>query len=309
MAAPAEFPYGSQIPTVTIDDLEAFHAQHLSPEAVAHFPFGLTPDTEHPDLEDDDGLGYYADGVKRTLTDEQIAMFRHSEIQTLLRERRHARENREAEMSEEGEIGEDTLDGLAMDCTEDELHGARHTSELFTRSGEVPSSKELQEPLSDHVGKRDDDFGMDANVVVWRSGDDVSQTQTPSAEALDDEDQAYEEFLRKERLQMAREAKKRKRNLEKPGERDAGEKTERRIAREQDESKDVSRELDYGDDSGPPDSSTKEPQPKKQQLQHPLGRRLVAYGDEGNGAGNAFQSSLVATRVEKKAFLWPKIGP
>jgi hypothetical protein len=38
-------------------------------------------------------LGYYADGVKRTLTDEQIAMFRHSEIQTLLRERRRAEDD------------------------------------------------------------------------------------------------------------------------------------------------------------------------------------------------------------------------
>jgi hypothetical protein len=32
-------------------------------------------------------LGYYADGVKRTLTDEQIRIFRHSEIHALLRER------------------------------------------------------------------------------------------------------------------------------------------------------------------------------------------------------------------------------
>jgi hypothetical protein len=37
--------------------------------------------------EDEDGLGYYPDGVKRTLTDEQIAMFRHSETQALQRAR------------------------------------------------------------------------------------------------------------------------------------------------------------------------------------------------------------------------------
>ncbi|RFU23808.1 hypothetical protein B7463_g12530, partial [Scytalidium lignicola] len=40
----------------------------------------------------DDGFGYYEDGVQRTLTDEQITMFRHSEIQTILRERRHKKE-------------------------------------------------------------------------------------------------------------------------------------------------------------------------------------------------------------------------
>jgi hypothetical protein len=56
----------------------------------------------HVDLEEthgDDGLGYYSDDVKRTLTDDQIAMFRHSEIQVLLRERRRRRENSEDETS------------------------------------------------------------------------------------------------------------------------------------------------------------------------------------------------------------------
>jgi hypothetical protein len=38
--------------------------------------------------DDDDKLGWYHDGVKRTLTDEQVAMFRHSEIQRLLQQRR-----------------------------------------------------------------------------------------------------------------------------------------------------------------------------------------------------------------------------
>ncbi|KAK3394386.1 hypothetical protein B0H63DRAFT_517519 [Podospora didyma] len=37
--------------------------------------------------EEDDGLGYYEDGVKRTLTDEQIAIFRHSELEALRRAR------------------------------------------------------------------------------------------------------------------------------------------------------------------------------------------------------------------------------
>ena len=40
------------------------------------------------EAEEEDGLGFYDDGVKRTLTDEQIALLRHSEIQRLLRGRR-----------------------------------------------------------------------------------------------------------------------------------------------------------------------------------------------------------------------------
>ncbi len=54
---------------------------------------------------DDAGLGYYEDGTIRTLTDEQIAMFRHSEIQTLLRERRHAREAKECDDDNQRERG------------------------------------------------------------------------------------------------------------------------------------------------------------------------------------------------------------
>jgi hypothetical protein len=42
---------------------------------------------EEEEEDDDDNLGYYPDGVKRTLTDEQIVMFRHSEIQALIKER------------------------------------------------------------------------------------------------------------------------------------------------------------------------------------------------------------------------------
>lgn len=46
---------------------------------------------------DGDHLGWYPDGNKRTLTDDQIAMFRHSEIYSILRERQVRRENREAD--------------------------------------------------------------------------------------------------------------------------------------------------------------------------------------------------------------------
>lgn len=51
--------------------------------------------------EEDDGLGYYPDGVKRTLTNEQVAMFRHSEIYAILRARQVARENRDDDSKED----------------------------------------------------------------------------------------------------------------------------------------------------------------------------------------------------------------
>ena len=44
-----------------------------------------------------DTLGFYYNGTKRTLTDEQIAIFRHSELQAILRKQRHARETKRSE--------------------------------------------------------------------------------------------------------------------------------------------------------------------------------------------------------------------
>lgn len=61
-------------------------------------------------FEEGDDLGYYPDGTKRTLTDEQIAMFRHSEIYSILRERQVRQENEEAD-------GDDQLDHLASSAT------------------------------------------------------------------------------------------------------------------------------------------------------------------------------------------------
>jgi hypothetical protein len=42
---------------------------------------------------DEDDLGYYGDGVKRTLTDEQIEIFRHSELRELQRRQEKAAAN------------------------------------------------------------------------------------------------------------------------------------------------------------------------------------------------------------------------
>lgn len=80
----------------------SFHATHFSSSVADHFALhflGPVEDEQQVEYEEedeeDDGLGYYPDGTKRTLTDEQIAIFRHSEIETLLRERRQAAEAKE----------------------------------------------------------------------------------------------------------------------------------------------------------------------------------------------------------------------
>ncbi|KAL6701949.1 hypothetical protein J3F84DRAFT_343451 [Trichoderma pleuroticola] len=83
-----------RIPQITSDELLEFQQRHFSNEATADFGQNFTnlPPQESSEAqlyeeweeeEEDDGLGYYEDGVKRTLTDEQIAIFRHSELREL----------------------------------------------------------------------------------------------------------------------------------------------------------------------------------------------------------------------------------
>ncbi|KKK19956.1 hypothetical protein AOCH_003142 [Aspergillus ochraceoroseus] len=73
------------------EDLQAFQAKHF-PGSGSLQPVQRTREPDHDTItpgfdDEDDGLGYYPDGVKRTLTDEQIGIFRHSEIHALLREK------------------------------------------------------------------------------------------------------------------------------------------------------------------------------------------------------------------------------
>ncbi|EGD85780.1 hypothetical protein H112_06702 [Trichophyton rubrum D6] len=92
----------ANIPIVTCDDLSAFHAKHFTtqdfnPTVASDFfasSFNNTEaqSTDNDDLYDD-RLGYYLDGVKRTLTEEQVQIFRHSEIQALLRQRQLEKES------------------------------------------------------------------------------------------------------------------------------------------------------------------------------------------------------------------------
>ena len=84
------------------EDLYAFHARIFGSSAPIQRSrteqefYDDATDKEIFRAEDDD-LGYYPDGNKRTLTDEQVAMFRHSEVYSILRERQVRKENLEAD--------------------------------------------------------------------------------------------------------------------------------------------------------------------------------------------------------------------
>ena len=77
---------GFQLPTITEESLRDYHRKHFLNTAVPEGPL-LQQDlvADEDEHECDDFLGYYPDGTKRTLTDDQIAIFRHSEVQKLIR--------------------------------------------------------------------------------------------------------------------------------------------------------------------------------------------------------------------------------
>ncbi|KAI4200052.1 MAG: hypothetical protein LQ350_004190 [Teloschistes chrysophthalmus] len=94
--AAEEVPPGLRIPTVTLADLQDFHDRHfgvITRSVVPAQDAKWDVEESGQGQEQEADLGYYPDGVKRTLTDEQIAMFRHSEISRLLRQRQLQKEN------------------------------------------------------------------------------------------------------------------------------------------------------------------------------------------------------------------------
>ncbi|KAI8159796.1 hypothetical protein K4K49_002482 [Colletotrichum sp. SAR 10_70] len=106
------------VPNISNDELTSFFESHFSDAALQGFKSEFFSPEKHAGdenaayddeeyyEEEDDGLGYYPDGVKRTLTDEQIAMFRHSEIEALRKEKEKAAERRLAASQADLEAGE-----------------------------------------------------------------------------------------------------------------------------------------------------------------------------------------------------------
>ncbi|KAL8894841.1 MAG: hypothetical protein Q9207_008395 [Kuettlingeria erythrocarpa] len=131
-----------RVPTVTQADIEAFHQ--------SHFVSGIDQSTRHDSSidvypllqheEGEDNLGYYPDGVKRTLTDEQVSMFRHSEIYSLLRKRQLQKENQE--FHEDAAAAPQTLVPAltAIDHSLEEVSGDQTSSYDIARADEARSN-------------------------------------------------------------------------------------------------------------------------------------------------------------------------
>ncbi|KAL2041492.1 hypothetical protein N7G274_005874 [Stereocaulon virgatum] len=165
-----------QIPTVTQDDLDAFHVRVFGYTTAPPrlIPLGETTyNDQHLDHNGDQNgsdLGYYSDGAKRTLTDDQVAMFRHSEIYAILRARQVHKENREADGDEHSDGQVDCIRGMLQAPTssdeDSEMSSSKYVEETATIYESVPQNdaSALQaKRSSSNKRKRDDANGVDVH--------------------------------------------------------------------------------------------------------------------------------------------------
>lgn len=120
-----------------------------------------------------DDLGYYPDGVKRTLTDEQIAMFRHSEISRLLRQQQLKKEN--AMLDEEASNFSATL-GAQSGSSPQKVESNGNETSGFTASVEekdtpIPAAKKRK---TDHDGRKRGRDGVPTSRRQARELDDAA---------------------------------------------------------------------------------------------------------------------------------------
>jgi hypothetical protein len=122
----------------------SFHSRHFS-----HTTEPSSETIDNTPVEEDDCLGTYEDGAERTLTDEQIAMFRHSELQEIIKRHRIEMENAEdddAEMSHQHTERSIKTNADVMSTIPN----------ANTRSENVPEqrSKDIQVPYKSSINKK-----------------------------------------------------------------------------------------------------------------------------------------------------------
>jgi hypothetical protein len=127
---------------ISQEDLRDFHTKHFphasAPEHILH---GIDNEaTEEYCEEEENALGYYEDGTPRTLTDEQIAMFRHSEIQAIIRKRRLKRENNDVSDQGDTEEGE-AEDSVAEDSSKVKSPASHATPAAAPAADKVASGR------------------------------------------------------------------------------------------------------------------------------------------------------------------------
>ena len=263
-------------------------------------------------VEDDDGLGYYPDGVRRTLTDEQIAIFRHTEIQTLLRERRKSRAaDTYEDQSRPGALSQVASSPILS--PDHEPHPANQfesirpevlvKSMLQPPSGSQPESQpesnESNEAAVENVGDADSDIYFGS----------TSCNQDPEATSIGSalrKVARHPELSNQQRKNLNRRRKRKKQQKEERRLRQRSEaKTPRRKAREMDEQDASQARLNYDAEALDKDGDAVQVRFTESDDLYSNGK---VKGDEICEPESATSIGLKPSREEpNRTFLWPQI--
>ena len=172
-------------------DADSFHDAHFSNAAVAVFEAQFLTATnpldvsqydegyehesyegEEQEYENDDGLGYYPDGVKRTLTDDQIAIFRHSEIEALRRARDKAGKSKAEEETSA------TTPPAAAGAEDDDIAGAAGSED-----GEIETEKPTAAELRRRKRRRAKQAKRDRKKFIPEPKEDLRKRTWDKVEA------------------------------------------------------------------------------------------------------------------------------
>jgi Protein of unknown function (DUF3807) len=263
------------------------------------------------DYDDGDGLGYYSDGVKRTLTDAQIEMFRWSEVQSLLRAKRRRFDTlKEGTDNTEGN-GERQALRKYLPSDEGEEAGARRNLGSKKRGwmglggllGESPAKRAARDANS--AGEKSTLNYDDTPHIQSRLS-----TKTASPEDGEDEEE-YERFLVREREELIG-AQVSTQDPDIKGGAEGGPSMDSIFAAD---SKIVEQ---YTSNSTTTITPLDTVVPSSNSATHPVhSRRRIFYGDDDSSAvsddynppkSTAAVAAGGITKGEKRAFLWPKIG-
>ncbi|KAF2164468.1 hypothetical protein M409DRAFT_67961 [Zasmidium cellare ATCC 36951] len=133
------------MPKITEEDLLNFQITHFGDDTRPErwfVPAEEALNFEPP--EPDDDLGYYDDGVKRTLTDEQIAIFKRSELWQIQREQQREKE----EETEQREFEEGVIKRAASPASESSLEDELLAYANIQRKQKSPSPPPQDSKLS-----------------------------------------------------------------------------------------------------------------------------------------------------------------
>ncbi|OJD26348.1 hypothetical protein ACJ73_02279 [Blastomyces percursus] len=169
--------YQQQIPAVTLE-FNARHFLHRNNDGSVQ-PLIPVADTEQLD-DGDDGLGYYPDGTKRTLTDKQIEIFRHSEIQKLRREERR-KEMANREEAEDEALNDASKEPLACAGPSETKGGGQSSSEYHQQGFEATekSHQNIDRKLTEDNKIRDGNVGAEKPLTYADEGTTFRHSQKP----------------------------------------------------------------------------------------------------------------------------------